>query len=417
LPVTLDMVWGALNPLCEGRGDLAICAGVVPNVGVALYIRRGKGYKALPDLIVQGAVPQHFTFRRDGEFNRQVDVTLESFGNCLSVCTTSLAVRRPPSEFSFQQIQAATEQLTREQLETIKGETTVVPCKERTAFQCAFMRSLPQVMKIREIRERGGLQLLFSAYDHPSTLKVPPLTELINLDLVGHRLQEISMQYEHWTLRNLFERADLMSKYAVLILGSNRTTGYGKSALAKALATHYSQCWVESQRMPRDAAQIVITNTLDAARDVKWTSGMTWILDEFSPSDTSSNVYCSESILKVLFNPSEPCSYRARNEDVKICAGVPRVITSNATSLAEFLGPGIACSDPLKRKCIVFNVQKPLVSQAWVASLRTHAAADLEVGATSTCMSDRMRTVPVVVTALPASSSSSSCPLACRRRA
>ena len=99
-----------------------------------------------------------------------------------------------------------------------------------------------------------------------------------------------------------------------------------------------------------------------------------------------------------------------------VCAGVPRIITSNVGSLAEFLGKGIPCSDPLRRKCIVFNVEKPLCSAAWVESLRGDRVQDVEVGATTSIMADRMRHIAAVVTDV-AAASSSVCPLACRRRA
>ena len=198
------------------------------------------------------------------------------------------------------------------------------------------------------------------------------------------------MQTETYTLMDVFTRSELMSRYAIIILGANGTTGYGKSVTATALACHYATAYAESHGLPRDSAKVVITNTLDAARDIKWQPGHVWLIDEFLPADKESNVYCTESGLKKLFDPSVPVSMRARANDLCICEGVPRIITANAGSLEEWLGPGIECSAPLRRKSIVFVVSSPLVSKSWVDGLKDAAATNVSASGISDVMRARM---------------------------
>ena len=418
LPLTLEKVHGVLEPLLHERADLAMCAGTLDGTGVLVYLRRAKGMRTLPDLVVDGVSPQHFGFRRDGDFMRSMDATLEKIGKSMSHCMTWISIRSPPSEFSFQQIQAALEPLSLEQIETMKGEVLAVSLKQRSSFQTVFMRVLPQILKVRALRDRLGRELVFDAYSPPPSVKVPPLEHIMNLDLQGRRLQEVTRQWEYYTLKDVFTNASLLNRYAVLILGANQTTGFGKSAVAKALACHYSQCCVESARLPRDQARVAITNTLDAARDISFSTGTSWILDEFSPAETESNVYVNETMLKCLFSPSDPCTLRARQKDVMVCEGIPRIITSNAASLEQWCGKRIECTDPLKRKCIVFVVTKPLCSPAWIASLKSSAHTDLGLSAATILMQERFQaSVPDFPAAVSSSSSSSSgltlfgCPL------
>ena len=388
--LSLEIVFESLKASMGLRLDLALCIGKVEGKGVMVFIRRRAGMKKLPDLIINDIVPLHFQFRRTGAFLRSLDATLECFSQTLCETMTNLVVKVPPSAFSFEQIMTGVSKLTQDQLETLRGEALVRPQKERSEFQSAFLRVFGQINKVRDLNDRVGKELVFNAFAPPSTIKIPPLENIIDMDLQGCRLQEVSGQYEFYTLREVFSRSSLLNRYAVLILGANKTTGYGKSAVAKALACHYAKCFVEARNLPHDRAQVVLMNTLDSARDIKFVKGMVWVLDEFKPADTVSNVYCTETMLKCLFNPAEPCTLRARNVDIKVCDGIPRIITSNADSLENWCGSDIECSDPLKRKCIVFVIRKPLLSSEWVRSIQSAANLDLDDSATDALMAKRL---------------------------
>ena len=62
------------------------------------------------------------------------------------------------------------------------------------------------------------------------------------------------------------------------------------------------------------------------------------ILDELKPSDKDSNVYMSPTMLKSFTDVSEVVTIRARNSDLAIPAGIPRIITGNAKDRKEFFG-------------------------------------------------------------------------------
>ena len=129
-----------------------------------------------------------------------------------------------------------------------------------------------------------------------------------------------------------------MSKHAVLILGESPTTGYGKTQMALRLGMEWARAMTEAQQLPMEEAQVVFTNTIDAAKNIKFKQGMVWVLDEFSPGDQDQVVHCSENMLKILFSPSTGGTIRCRNSDVEICPGVARIITANARSPQDWCG-------------------------------------------------------------------------------
>lgn len=92
---------------------------------------------------------------------------------------------------------------------------------------------------------------------------------------------------------------------------------------------------------------------------------MVLILDEFAVHDRNHIQYVSENILKVLFSPGASGSLRARGENIKLVAGVARIITTNATSIQDWLRDRALWSAPLKRKCIVVPITRPLVVPNW----------------------------------------------------
>ena len=71
---------------------------------------------------------------------------------------------------------------------------------------------------------------------------------------------------------------------------------------------------------------------------MEFQSGGVIILDEMKPSDKDSNVYMSPTMLKAFTDVSESVTIRARNSDLVIPAGVPRIITGNAKDRKEFFG-------------------------------------------------------------------------------
>jgi hypothetical protein len=199
-------------------------------------------------------------------------------------------------------------------------------------------------------------------------------------------------------------------------LGSDSTTGYGKTQFALRLACEWAKVLAESRGLSRDAAQVVLMNSLDAAKDVEFKPGMALVLDEFSPADSEPLVYISENMLKVLLCPSVIGTIRARNQEIKLCEGVARIITANAASPADWCGAKITYSEPLRRKSIVFQITKPLCDPRWVSGLVGSASSrDPAIEAAGALMQARLASagiaMPVLLAPAPSGLASLMCPV------
>ena len=76
--------------------------------------------------------------------------------------------------------------------------------------------------------------------------------------------------------------------------------------------------------VPQDRANILVTNTIEAAKAADLSKVMVWILDEFTPADEAAVIYSSEDMLKCPFTISVKADLRARNSELSIplkCVG------------------------------------------------------------------------------------------------
>ena len=186
---------------------------------------------------------------------------------------------------------------------------------------------------------------------------------------MGTRLEERTGNLLQYTLHDVLMNKDqVLFRYGIVIIGANSTSGFGKSAFCKALACTVSQCLAEAHQMTSDRARVIYTRTLEGLRDVEFGSCDTILLDEFQPADTQSNVYISPTILKTCNDPSEVCTFRARNKDIIIPPGICRVTCGNGSDRKNYFGD--TDSIPLQRKTVTFFIKHPLVKPEWVESLR-----------------------------------------------
>ena len=202
---------------------------------------------------------------------------------------------------------------------------------------------------------------------HAPEIDIVPLAMLRNLGAVlGSRLKGAGLGHEAHSLYDLLTKPELLSKHGVVILGgSETTTGFGKSQYAKRLAVEWSKAMCSAMNLSADRALVVITNTLDAARDIQFKPGMVWLLDEFDGADQNQVIYMSGNMLKVLGSRAEPCSLRCRMSDLSLPAGVPVILTGGANSPDEYVGTRCQWSSPIQRKFIVFQVTKRLCVEEW----------------------------------------------------
>ena len=409
--LTTESVYEALHTRFA-KFDLVMCVGELSTHDIVVFIKK-RDMKNITDFAVDGTVPVVYTFVSSGAHARTMDQSMTVVGQAMGNVISELLVQVPTGEFSFEQLMDGIAKLTKERVETLKGTILVKPVKTRSTFELSFLRATAQMVKVKQLRSKGSLGLTFSAYDPP--FPVIPLEFLIGLNQKGTRLQEVARTIEEHVLFDLFANPGLLAKHAALILGGNTTTGYGKTQFALRLACEWAKVLAESRGLSKDAAQVVFMNSLDAAKDVEFKPGMALVLDEFCPSDSESLVYVSENILKVLLCPSVMGTIRARNNEIKLCEGVARIITANASSAAAWCGPKIKYSEPLRRKSIVFQITTPLCDPRWVSGLvGSDSSRDPAIETASDLMQARLASaglaLPVQIVPAPSGLASLLCP-------
>ena len=254
-----------------------------------VYIRK-QDNKRLPSFDIvdsDGAQrsPVAYRFKRSGNVKKNLEQTMTAFIGTLGDSITDLMIRPPANgDYSFAQLLTGIQMLTPLQIATKKGEIDVVPPKDRTEFEKGFLRALPALQQVKNMSCKRATTLMFRVDSPP--FPVVPLTHLIGLEHQGRRFKERTRgESELVTLDGLFRDARHMSKHAVLILGESSTTGYGKTQMALRLGMEWARAMTEAQQLPMEEAQVVFTNTIDAAKNIKFKRGMVWVLDEFSPGD------------------------------------------------------------------------------------------------------------------------------------
>ena len=88
------------------------------------------------------------------------------------------------------------------------------------------MRTPNTIHKLRDARRKNNATV-FNAYDPP--MMVCPMELLTNLYQTGTRLKEVSMEKDTCTFKQLLSDASIVERFAIPILGENRTTSFGET--------------------------------------------------------------------------------------------------------------------------------------------------------------------------------------------
>ena len=354
------------------------CVGTVTG-GILVYIHK-KDTKAVPagmsinDTIDTPQSPTIMKFK-PSRGNGVLETRMKDIQDVMTNVRTNITIQPTSggSTFSFEQIMEGLQRLTPRQIESIRGEALLTYWKKRTEFQATLLRIYPAVNRVREIKSSNN-SVYFNAFDPP--FPVVPMNKLVNLTTQqGTRLMEVSMGIESFNLADLF-RKPLLLQYGIILLGSNTTTGYGKTQLALRLAIEYCKAYQSIKQTPKSEALVIFSNTLDVARDVVFQKGHIWVIDEVSPGDTSQLVHMSENAMKVLLSPTKPTSIRCRNADLAIPTGVPRILTANAESPDEWMGRQIKWTEPMQRKAVTYQITKPIVDPSWSSTAQTARSSE-----------------------------------------
>ena len=385
-----------------------------------LVFVKKEGFTGHPDYKVEGITPQYFYFSTNGGLLKKMHDTLDMMSKCMEVVLTNFeySTKRTQQD-TFDLVYSFFKSMTETERVTARGRVRAITTKERTNEQDIFLRCYDDMAnKSKNEKHVEGRSATWNAYSPPTATKVPPLSELINLNQQGTRYDSDTRSYLKYTLMDCLEnKDDIMFKYGIYILGGNQeTTGYGKSSFARALASNLAQCIAEGNNIPKDGARVVEAKTFEGLKNIEpaFNKGDVIILDELKPADKESNVYCTESHLKAFNDVSASTTMRARNSDLIIPAGIPRITTGNALTRNEYFGS--FDSKPLERKSITFFIQKRLVTPEWVASLKNMGNEAPEHVRVTELMRGRMSAVEAETSSADSIADARCCGLACPSR-
>jgi hypothetical protein len=356
-----------------GYVDHRLCVGALRDGDVVVYFRKNDT-KAITTLDLKGPdgamiSPALYRFKTRGNICHEMDETLIMLSKAVGDTLTNLAIVMPRAgEFSFDQLYAAFAKLTPAQKFRLKGMCEAVPVKRRDEFETVVLRCYSSLTKCQAVKEKTTA-MIFPAARPP--WPVCPLEFLIGMDQKGSRLLEQTIgQFEHISLRQLVADPTLMSRYGIVL--ASPLTGIGKTMFACRLAMEWSLAAVAAAGLPSSRAQVVFTNSFDAARTIVFEPYMVWVIDEVSPGDANQLAFSSENILKVLLNPSMAGTINAKHGSIELPAMLPRIFTCNNTSAIDWCSNGgrnksLKWEPPHARKSIYFQLKEPLCLPDWKA--------------------------------------------------
>lgn len=287
---------------------------------------------------------------------------IRSFANCLVRSCGTLAVLEAEMEWTADLLEIAVEDLTPSQLQRIYMDAQLTDGNNLTTFQVAYLKTYPSLLKLKAQagvdRQRSSQVFLNGPLD--PKLK---LTDLINLEQTVTRLNEITGETDSFTLRTYIQDPKLFLSYSLLIIGSEVTTGFGKSLASLVIALYWVRCFRSAGTLPASSAYILLQNTMDSMRESQSLQRpyVPIILDEFKPADREQNQYCSEETIKTLGNVSKPKDVRARENQIRLHANQPVIMTANAEDEHEWCHSRFKWSLPCARKTCVLNLTLPLL--------------------------------------------------------
>jgi hypothetical protein len=367
--------------------DVLFVSGTVEPGKVLVFVRKLK--QCTPTFTIGDVNPQMFLFKVGS--GKASETLFGKFTKVFTGYTSNIIVRMPATcgSYSFDQIIDELRGLTVEQLNRFRGMVECKEPKQRTAFETAFMRCFTSLMKTRD--SRGMRCEIINAYKYKKSqpsLLICPLQLLQGFEQQGVRLKEVSLANQLYTFRQLLADPDILQRYSVIVLGDDKTTGWGKTNSMLRVLCEHVMAHCESRGLPEDEANIIITNTVETLTTVDLAAAKVkaWLCDEMCPGDKDSQIYMSNNILKCMLTVTMNADIRAREKNIRIPAGLVRIFTSNARDNNEWVGRHLSFSEPMRRKSITFNISggTPLVSPDWwTHSLGVQEAARCRAGRVS----------------------------------
>ena len=348
-----------------------ISVGKVSETSYLVYVHK-TDKKSIPDIsitLADGSSREavRYQFKRGGR-QHVVEETFIALSNCVLESYSEIVASRVDARLnvSYDDLLSVYATLTEDQRTTLKGRLLSLPPKDRSASESALLRCMPVLASaVKRMDDLDNDARVINPFAPKIT--IAKLNSFKNLEQTGARLiAEDASNKEVFTLRDAFENFDVLRRYSLLILGGQRTSGFGKSQVALALACLWVKAKTLANNLPPGTLRVAVTSTLEGAKGIPWAPGWVWVLDECNASDEKQVIKMSTDLLKNLFDIGKPRTIGARNDDITVPPFVPVVITANSNSAQDWVGKRAEFDRPCQRRTITYVIRSPLLNPTWL---------------------------------------------------
>jgi hypothetical protein len=201
-------------------------------------------------------------------------------------------------------------------------------------------------------------------YTHVAEDGTQTIKKMVGKRLIGQNEAGVQ-EFMECDLDYMLDHPELLREHAVVFMGSDSTTGYGKSTIARFLACKFAVHMTAVLGRPKTEATVLASTTLDDLSGVACKSGWAVMFDELAVGDKEQVQYMSTGIMKILADPQSTSGARARGKNVVLAGDTARIFTTNATSLEDWSAGRFNITLPIRRKMWVFVITHKMIEDEW----------------------------------------------------
>jgi len=282
--------------------------------------------------------------------------TITVFSGVLGVFASSMQFERHDHEWSFASIKALLKGHSINSIREAIAECKLTPKDKQTSLQ-------ESVLKVQK-------ELLV-----PDTAEIIPKCVIFLKDAKQHvqseavfvpnwmglplNVQDKSIMENLACLGDYINNPNIHQNCTLLIHGKSRK---GKTEFAKMMAMTMALTY-----KGRAEARIIVVNTLDLLRSIPMhlESGIPILVDDCDPCNHAALIYSDVAIWKAFLQCKDVATIRGRFSDIIVAPRQPKIITSNAETVDEWIGSlSIHGShrDSLKMRIVSISVSDSLYS-------------------------------------------------------
>lgn len=260
-------------------------------------------------------------------------------------------------EGTYASVAAIARSLTQEQIASLRCEAKTTDPKHRSNFQKMFLAVLEEARGDAAKTLRVNVVSLKLAEE----MHILPLAEFVGLDtLLGTSLCEINRLEVTVSFTEFASNPEYYREYSVLLCGD---MGLGKTPLARAACLQWSVALQHIvEKCPLENVTFVECNEIDSLKTAQDVMGpnVPLLLDEVDLRDAAQLQFMSPSVAKLLLSVSESATLRARHFNVRLFPRQPRIFTSNAAGLKDWIPQEFSPVDTaaIAKRVFVFRLDR-----------------------------------------------------------